>query len=303
MLKKCFQRILCGMMLTSLLLSNLLSVAYAEQTIQPANITDNENITIEISSKVPKQLEENIRTSIRKIYGAEKEDEIYKNVLAIINKAKDRRSLKLHQEDLNRPSDWYKDEIIYMFYADQFGVKDKDTTNTFNDTIGMLDYLKDLGITTIYILPFMDSPMGDAGFDVKNPKNVRKDLGGMEEFSNFIYQARKRGFKIKADLILNHFSDQHKWFQEALNGDIDKLKYFVYTDRPPKYKRYKDPQKGVVIDYYEDDGSVSSRRLIFPDIAENHWRKIVINGKDYYVYHTFYPFQPDINWKNPRSTL
>lgn len=294
-----FKRFLCGVIASSLICSNFYSITYAQQGVQPSDLTDNENITIEISSKVPKQLEENIRSSIKKIYGADQEEEIYNNVLAIINGAKDRRSLKLHQEDLNRASDWYKDEIIYMFYADHYGVKGENSPNTFNDLIGMLDYLEDLGVTTIYILPFMDSPMGDAGFDVKNPKNVRKDLGGMEDFSKFIYQARKRGFKIKADLILNHFSDQHKWFQEALNGDVDKLKYFIYSDKAPKYKRYKDEQKGVIVDYYEDDGSISSRRLIFPDIAENHWRKIVIKDKDYYVYHTFYPFQPDINWKNP----
>lgn len=299
MIKVSFKRFICGIITSSLILSNLLSLSYGQQSIQPVDIADNENITIEISSKVPKQLEDNIKSSISKIYGSEKEEEIYKKVLAIINGAKDRRSLKLHQEDLNRDSDWYKDEIIYMFYADQFGVKNKTTPNTFNDLIGMLDYLEDLGVTTIYILPFMDSPMGDAGFDVKNPKNVRQDLGGMEEFSKFIYQARKRGFKVKADLILNHFSDQHKWFQEALNGDVEKLNYFIYSDKIPKYKRYVDKQKGVMIDYEEDDGSVSSRRLIFPDIAENHWRKVDIKGKDYYIYHTFYPFQPDINWKNP----
>ncbi|MGD9579767.1 MAG: alpha-amylase family glycosyl hydrolase [Vampirovibrionia bacterium] len=299
MKKQVIKKLICTIMLCSLIFSNIIPITIAQQGISTENLSNNENITIEISSKIPEQLEHNIRSSIRNIYGKENEDQIYAKVVDIINSAKDRRSLKLHQEDLNRASDWYKDEIIYMFYADEFGVKNKDSKNTFEDLIGMLDYLKQLGVTTIYILPFMDSPMGDAGFDVKNPKNVRKDLGGMEEFSKFIYEARKRGFKIKADLILNHFSDQHKWFQEALNGDIEKLNYFIYTDKAPKFKRYKDQQKGVMIDYYEDDGSVSSRRLIFPDIAESHWRKINIKGKDYYVYHTFYPFQPDINWKNP----
>lgn len=292
------QRILATFLTFSFIWSGFTTCAFA-QGFSPEGIETSENITIEISSKVPERLEKNMREAIRKLYGEDKEEEVYSNVVDIINGAKERRSLKLHQQDLNRPSDWYKDEIIYMFYGDHFGVKDPNKPNSFEDLIGMLDYLKDLGITTIYILPFMDSPMGDAGFDVRNPKDVRKDLGGMEEFSKFVYEARKKGFKIKADLILNHFSDQHKWFQQALDGDLDKLNYFIYKDTPPKYKRYTDEQKGVMIDYYEDDGSVSTRRLIFPDIAENHWRKINIKGKDFWIYHTFYPFQPDINWRNP----
>ena len=292
------KRFLTGLLATTLLMSNLSSMTLAQ--MQPPGLETNENITIEISSKIPKTLEDNIKSSIIKIYGEDQADEIYQHVLSIINGAKDRRAIKLHQEDLNRPSDWYKDEIIYMFYANHYGTQDKETPNTFEGLIEMLDYLETLGITTIYVLPFMDSPMGDAGFDVRDPKNVRNDLGGMEEFSKFVYEARKRGFKVKADLILNHFSDQHKWFQQALNGDLEKLDYFVYMDHPPKYKKYKDEQKGVVIDYYEDDGQVSSRRLIFPDISESHYRKVKIGDKDYYIYHTFYPFQPDINWKNPK---
>ena len=86
------------------------------------------------------------------------------------------------KEDLSRPDDWYKDEIIYMFYVDQFGVVTPEKPNTFKDTSAMFDYLKDLGVTTLYLLPFADSPMSDAGFDVKNPRNIRADLGGKAEF-------------------------------------------------------------------------------------------------------------------------
>lgn len=282
--------------------SSLISTASAQQIhgspIQ-TDITTGKTISLEINAEVPKEIENNLKKSIKTIYGEDRTDEVYNNVINIIKSVKERRSLKLLQEDLNRSSDWYKDEIIYMFYAKDFGVKDANTPNTFNDDVKMLDYLKNLGVTTVYILPFMDSPMGDAGFDVRDPKNVRADLGGIAEFDNFAYEARKRGFKIKGDLILNHFSDQHKFFQEALKGNPDMLKYFVYTEEEPKYKKYQDPQKGVVIDYFEKNGAVSSRRLIFPDISESHYRKVNISGKDYYVYHTFYPFQPDINWKNP----
>lgn len=256
-------------------------------------------IDVDLYDQVPQALQESMKASIIKVYGAEKADEIYQNVLKIIANAKDRRPLSLHESDFNRDSEWYKDEIVYMFYAEHFGVDKKGNPNTFEDLIGMLDYLENLGVTTIYILPFMDSPMGDAGFDVRNLKKVREDLGGTDEFRKLVNEAEKRGLKVKADLILNHFSDQHKWFQQALEGDLSKLDYFVYEKEMPKYKKYRDEQKGIVVDYYEEDGSVSSRRLIFPDITDSHYRKVVIDGEDYYMYHTFYPFQLDINWKNP----
>lgn len=265
-----------------------------------ADINSNKTITLEINAELPKELETNIKSAIKDIYGEKHSEEIFNNVLNIINDTKEQRSLKLLQEDLNRPSDWYKDEIIYMFYAKDFGVNNDETPNTFKNLIGMLDYLHDLGVTTIYILPFMDSPMGDAGFDIRDPKKVQSSLGGTEEFDKFILEARKRGFKIKSDLIINHFSDQHKWFQDILKGDIEKLNYFIYLDHLPKYKKYRDLQKGYVVDYKEDDGKISSRRLIFSDISDNHYRKVNVNGKDYYFYHTFYPFQLDINWRNPK---
>ena len=77
------------------------------------------------------------------------------------------------------------------------------------------------------------------------------------------------------------------------------MKYFVYTDKEPKYRKYQDEKLGTVIEYVEDDGKVSKRRLIFPENVENNYRKVTVNGKIYYLYHTFYPFQLDINWENP----
>jgi len=252
-----------------------------------------------IDYSIPPALEFNIKESIANIYGQDQVSIIYPKVLEAVEKAKQNRPLKLYLQDLTRPSDWYKDEVIYMFYVDQFGTPDKNTRNTFKDLIGMLDYLEDLGVTTIFMLPFIDSPMGDAGFDIRDPQNIREDLGGMKEFKDFMAEAKRRGFNIKADLILNHFSDQHEWFQAALKGDESKANYFVRRDELPQYKKYLDEQIGVVVEYKEDDGSISKRRLIFPDIVETHYRKVKINGEDQYFYHTFYPFQLDVNWKNP----
>lgn len=249
---------------------------------------------------VPKKLEASMKDAIAHIYGKENVDVIYCNIEKMIKKAKFERRPDLYEDDLKRDSDWYKDEVVYMFYPDQFGVDESGKPATFKTLINMLDYLKDLGVTTIYILPFADSPMGDSGFDVRNPKNVRADLGGMEEFGQFMAAARQKGFKIKADLILNHFSDQHEWFQQALKGDINKLHYFIAREDMPEYRQYKDEKLGYMVEYKEKDGTVTRRRLIFPEITDNHYRKVTIKGKDYYVYHTFYPFQLDVNWENPK---
>ena len=281
-----------------LLTSSVPNIAFSAQDTSTQTSTTGVYVTREPSVISPK-IEKEMRSNISRIYGEDKTDEIYNKITEIAAKAKTERSEKLKQEDLTRESDWYKDEVIYMFYVDQFGTITPEKPNKFKDTIGMLDYLKELGVTTIYMLPFADSPMEDSGFDVKNPQNVRKDLGGKVQFEQFIKVAKDKGFNIKADLVLNHFSDQHEWFQEALKGDTDKLNNFIVRETMPEYTKYVDEKLGTVIEYKEDDGSISKRRLIFPDVTDNNYRKVTINGKDYYLYHTFYPFQLDINWENP----
>lgn len=244
-------------------------------------------------------LETEINNAIISIYGENYAPEIYKKVMEIAQKGIKERPEELKKEDLTRADDWYKDEIIYMFYVDQFGVVTPEKPNQFKETAEMFDYLSDLGVTTLYLLPFADSPMSDAGFDVKNPQNIRSDLGGTPQFKEFIREAKENGFKIKSDLVLNHFSDQHEWFQELLKGDLTKLNYFIVKNKMPEYEKYVDPQAGTIIEYKETDGRITKRRLIFPEITENHWREVNIGGANYYFYHTFYPFQLDINWQNP----
>lgn len=270
---------------------------YAQDVSQVTDETIQSN-TIEDKIISPK-IEKELKLSIAKVYGENKADEIYNRIVEIAKQAKEKRPEVLKQDDLNRASDWYKDEVIYMFYVDQFGTVTPERTNQFKDTIKMLPYLKDLGVTTLYMLPFADSPMEDAGFDVKNPQNVRQDLGGKTQFEEFIKEAKAQGFNIKADLVLNHFSDQHEWFKQAMSGDVSKLDYFVTREDLPEYTKYVDSKLGTVVEYKEPNGQISKRRLIFPENTENHYRKVTINGKDYYIYHTFYPFQLDINWKNP----
>lgn len=282
------------LLISGVLFTNSLALAIEEKEAK-TNLASEVNVNFIAQTK----LENEIFEQIKFIYGEENAQEIFNEVIKLAQNAKKTRSKSLKALDSSRANDWYKDEIIYMFYVDQFGVKDPNSANTFKDTQEMFNYLKDLGVTTLYMLPFAESPMGDSGFDVKNPRNIRSDLGGMPEFIDFINKAKKEGFKIKADLVLNHFSDKHEWFTSLENGDLSKLDYFISTDTAPDWEKYTDKKLGTVVKYYEDDGSISNRRLIFPESSENHWRELTINNKKYYIYHTFYPFQLDINWQNP----
>ena len=290
------KKLIISILTLSVLLNYTIPVyAFNANFIMNSKIID----SVQTENIVSKDIEKKLRDSIAKVYGSKNVDEIYVNVLKIIKESRYQRNPKLIKEDLNRNDDWYKDEIVYMFYVDQFGVDDDMSPNTFFKSVKMLRYLKDLGVTTLYMLPFADSPMGDAGFDVRNPQDVRKDLGGMREFIIFITEAKRQGFKLKSDLVLNHFSEQHEWFQEALKGDENKINHFVVSDKEPEKKVYKDEKIGYIAEYKHDLAKTSKRRLIFPEITETHYIQETIKYKDYYFYHTFYPFQIDINWENP----
>ena len=280
--------------------------AYAEDIVPETapEISQEQNIFF-VDAKIQKEL----KSSIQNVYGKDKVDEIYNNLIQHVRCAIEKRPQKLKEQDIKRTSDWFKDEIIYMFYVNQFGVVQNNKDNTFNNTIEMLDYLKDLGVTTLYLLPFVDSPIKDSGFDVKNPQDVRDELGGMDQFEHFIKTAKDKGFNIKADLVLNHLSDKHEWFKKLQSGDLTYLDYFIWCDKMPEYKKYKDEKLGTVVEYSEDNGTISKRRLIFPENTEHNWREVGVNVKNekgdietktYYLYHTFYPFQLDINWENPQ---
>jgi len=134
------------------------SVEIDNQTIEP------EQESFFVDPHIKKEL----KLSIQNVYGQEHVEEIYQNIIKHALSAKENRPSQLKQQDIKRNSDWFKDEIIYMFYVNQFGVVQNNKDNTFNNTEEMLDYLKDLGVTTLYLLPFVDSPMEDSGFDVKS---------------------------------------------------------------------------------------------------------------------------------------
>ena len=223
-----FKKVLSVLLVSLMLVS---STAVLAEEVQSASVQkQDETLT------VPKNIENEIYSCIVQVYGEQRAKEVYDRVMDIAKKSIEKRPEALKKEDLTRADDWYKDEIIYMFYVDQFGVVTPEKPNTFKDTSAMFDYLKDLGVTTLYLLPFADSPMSDAGFDVKNPRNIREDLGGKTQFKEFVVKAKENGFKIKSDLVLNHISDEHEWFQAFLRGDVSKKDYFVVKDKMPKYR-------------------------------------------------------------------
>ena len=312
MCKKDFKIVLCAFVLSFILMTN---GVFAVET----SVVNKENLSkTRLESKIFKadeevfyvdsQIKKELKESIQQVYGKDRVEEVYYKIVEHAVSARESRPQKLKRQDINRNPYWFKDEVIYMFYVNQFGVIQNNKDNTFNNTEDMLDYLHDLGVTTLYLLPFVDSPMEDAGFDVKNPHDVRRDLGGMTQFEHFIKTAKDKDFNIKADLVLNHLSDKHEWFKKLQAGDTNYLEYFIWRNKMPQYVKYTDEKLGTVVEYIEDDGAVSKRRLIFPENTETHWREVNINIKNknseqvtktFYLYHTFYPFQLDINWENP----
>jgi len=182
--------------------------------------------------------------------------------------------------------------VEYMFYVDQFGVTQKLKPATFKNATEMLDHLKDLGARTVYPLPFLKSPMKDGGFDVSNFFEVNEKLGGNQAFDAFAEAARKKGMEVKMDMILNHASDEHPMFQALLSGDQKAREMFIIRDEPPVIVRRFQDDVGDWVDIEV------SRRLIFPHITDTHWRKIKIKDKDAWAYHTFYPYQLDINYSS-----
>jgi len=170
--------------------------------------------------------------------------------------------------------EWYKNAVIYSLYVDFF-------SSDFKGLTERLEYLSYLGINTIWILPILDSPMKDQGFDIRDYYKVRKELGGTDQFLAFVEKAHEMGIKVIFDLAVNHTSSEHMWFQDA---------------RENKYSPYRD--------YYiweDDDKKYAKARLLFKGIVDSNW-SYNPQTSDYY-FHRFYFFQPDLNYKNPNVLL
>jgi maltose alpha-D-glucosyltransferase/alpha-amylase len=179
---------------------------------------------------------------------------------------------------LNDDPLWFKDAIIYEAPVRAFADSNGDGIGDFRGLTGKLDYLQDLGITAVWLLPFFPSPLRDDGYDISDYHNVNPIYGTLDDFKEFLEAAHQRGIRVIIELIINHTSDQHPWFQRARlapEGSPER-DFYVWSDTPDKYKE---------------------ARIIFQDFETSNWAWDPI-AKAYY-WHRFYSHQPDLNYDNP----
>jgi maltose alpha-D-glucosyltransferase / alpha-amylase len=176
-------------------------------------------------------------------------------------------------------SDWYKDAVIYELHVRAFFDSNGDGLGDFAGLSEKLDYLKDLGVTALWLLPFYPSPGLDDGYDISDNTDVNPDYGSMRDVRTLIREAHKRGLKIITELVCNHTSDQHAWFQRARRSapGSPHRDFYVWSDTPEKYK---------------------SARIIFKDFESSNWSWD--DQANAYYWHRFYRHQPDLNFDNPR---
>ena len=174
---------------------------------------------------------------------------------------------------------WYKDAIIYQVHVKSFFDSDNDGVGDFRGLIEKLDYLEDLGITAIWLLPFYPSPLKDDGYDISSYIGVNPTYGTLADFKKFLREAHNRGIRVITELVLNHTSDQHPWFQLARSSPpgSEYRDYYVWSDDPDKYQE---------------------ARIIFQDFETSNWTWDPV-AKSYF-WHRFYSHQPDLNFNNPR---
>ncbi|HAX16502.1 MAG TPA: maltose alpha-D-glucosyltransferase, partial [Leeuwenhoekiella sp.] len=173
---------------------------------------------------------------------------------------------------------WYKDAIIYELHIKAFFDSNGDGIGDFEGLLQKLDYLEDLGVTAIWLLPFYPSPLRDDGYDIADYYSINPSYGEIEDFKRFIEEAHKRGLKVITELVINHTSDQHEWFQRARKAPAGSKyrDYYVWTDDVEKYK---------------------DARIIFTDTEPSNWTWDAEAGA--YYWHRFFSHQPDLNFDNP----
>jgi maltose alpha-D-glucosyltransferase/alpha-amylase len=177
-----------------------------------------------------------------------------------------------------REPQWYKDAVLYELRVRSFYDSNGDGVGDFRGLTERLDYLADLGITALWLLPFYPSPMRDDGYDIAEYTNVHPDCGTLEDFKEFLEEAHARGLRVITELVINHTSDQHPWFQRARHAPAgsSKRNFYVWSDTPDRY---------------------NEARIIFKDFETSNWSWDPV-AKAYY-WHRFYGHQPDLNFENP----
>ena len=172
---------------------------------------------------------------------------------------------------------WYKNAIIYSLDIETFQDSDGDGVGDFAGLVGRLDYLAGLGVTCLWLLPFYPSPNRDNGYDIADHCGVDEAFGTLGDFVAFTHEARERGIRVIVELVVNHTSEQHPWFQKARKDQGSRYRdYYIWTDDPPE-----EPERAVV--FSGSDASV--------------WEYDGEAGA--YYRHRFYKHQPDLNIANP----
>jgi maltose alpha-D-glucosyltransferase/alpha-amylase len=180
--------------------------------------------------------------------------------------------------DVQREALWYKDAVIYQLHVKTFHDSNGDGIGDFRGLIEKLDYLQELGVTAIWILPFYPSPLKDDGYDIADYYSVNPNYGTLQDFQAFLAAAHERGLKVITELVINHSSDQNPWFQKSRRGapGSPEREMYVWSDTPDRYNQ---------------------TRIIFKDFETSNWSWDPV-AKAYY-WHRFYSHQPDLNFDNP----
>jgi maltose alpha-D-glucosyltransferase/alpha-amylase len=173
---------------------------------------------------------------------------------------------------------WYQDAVIYELHVRAFADSNGDGIGDFPGLMGKLDYLQDLGVTALWLLPFYPSPLRDDGYDIADYTTVHPAYGTLADFKAVLQAAHRRGLRIITELVLNHTSDQHPWFQRARRAEPGSpwREFYVWSETPKKYPE---------------------ARIIFKDFEPSNWTWDPVAGA--YYWHRFYSHQPDLNYDNP----
>ncbi len=173
---------------------------------------------------------------------------------------------------------WYKDAVIYQLHVKAFFDSDDSGVGDFRGATEKLDYLQSLGVNTLWLLPFYPSPLKDDGYDISDYWDVHPHYGTMDDFRAFVEQAHARGLRVITELVINHTSDQHPWFQAARRA-------------PPG-----SPEREFYV-WSETDQKFPETRIIFTDTEPSNWAWDPVAGA--YYWHRFFSHQPDLNHNNP----
>jgi maltose alpha-D-glucosyltransferase/alpha-amylase len=173
---------------------------------------------------------------------------------------------------------WYKDAVIYELHVRAFSDGNADGIGDFKGLTSKLDYLQDLGVTALWLLPFYPSPLKDDGYDLASYTEIHPDYGTLRDFRIFLREAHRRGLRVITELVVNHTSDQHPWFQRARRAPAGSKErdFYVWSDNQEPYRE---------------------ARIIFKDFETSNWAWDPL-AKAYY-WHRFYSHQPDLNFANP----